>query len=167
MPFGFATACYIASIVIVNWLFLALQGFPVLGAYFPPAVLFVGLVFIARDYSQREIGHYVLVATLAAGLITYFTATPAIALASVTAFLISETIDWAIFTITKRPLSQRILLSSAVAVPADTIAFLYLVGLFEWGTVLLVSIGKFVASLAFWAVLRHRESSPFIAMAIK
>lgn len=167
MPFGFATAFYIASIVLVNWLFVALQGFPVLGAYFPPAVLFVGLVFIARDYSQREIGHYVLAATLLAGLITYFAATPAVAVASVTAFLISETIDWAIFTITKRPLSQRILLSSAVAVPADSIAFLYLVGLFDWGTVVLVSIGKFMASLAVWAALRRRERSPFIAMATK
>ncbi len=40
------------------------------------------------------------------------TAWPVIVVASGVAFLISETADWAVYTFSKRPLSQRIMISS-------------------------------------------------------
>ena len=50
------------------------------------------------------------------------------ALASLTAFIISEMADWAVFSFTGSPLQQRILISSLISVPLDTLAFLYLSG---------------------------------------
>src|SRR5690554_1554131 len=115
------TALYILSIGVINWLVIALPVIMIGDAAIPPVMLLVGFVFVFRDMAQREIGHYVLLAMLAGGAISYFiTSTPTVAIASVTAFFVSELIDWFVYTIMKRPLSQRILWSSAAAVPIDT-----------------------------------------------
>ncbi len=125
---------YIASIVMVNWLFAPAQLVQGVTLWSTPfgdlylANLVVGFVFVLRDYAQREIGHKILLATLFAGVITYSMVDPAIALASITAFVLSEMADWAIYSFTKRPLQSRILISSLVAVPLDTLAFQHLAG---------------------------------------
>jgi len=159
MPKGFWTTAYIAAVVAINWLFVVVPMVPVLGTMFPPVMLVVGFVFVFRDFAQREIGHWVVIAMLVAGGISYFMSAPVVALASVTAFLMSEAIDWAVYTFTRKPLSQRILFSSAVAVPVDTIVFLHMVGFFDWNAVALVSAAKMLGALVFWLVLRHRENS--------
>lgn len=157
MPQGFWTTAYIGAVVAINWLFVVVPMVPVLGTMFPPVMLVVGFVFVFRDFAQREIGHWVVIAMLVAGGISYFMSAPVVALASVTAFLISEAIDWAVYTFTRKPLSQRILVSSAVAVPVDTIVFLQMVGFFDWTAVALVSATKMLGALVFWFVLRNRE----------
>lgn len=157
MPQGFWTTAYIGAVVAINWLFVVVPMVPVLGTMFPPVMLVVGFVFVFRDFAQREIGHWVVIAMLVAGGISYFMSAPVVALASVTAFLISEAIDWAVYTFTRKPLSQRILVSSAVAVPVDTIVFLQMVGFFDWTAVALVSAAKMLGALVFWFVLRNRE----------
>lgn len=157
MPKGFWTTAYIGAVVAINWLFVVVPMVPVLGTMFPPVMLVVGFVFVFRDFAQWEIGHWVVIAMLVAGGISYFMSAPVVALASVTAFLISEAIDWAVYTFTRKPLSQRILLSSAVAVPVDTIVFLQMVGFFDWTAVALVSAAKMLGALVFWIVLRNRE----------
>lgn len=159
MPKGFWTTAYIAAVVAINWLFVVVPMVPILGTMFPPVMLVVGFVFVFRDFAQREIGHWVIIAMLVAGGISYFMSAPVVALASVTAFLISETIDWGVYTFTRKPLSQRILYSSAVSVPVDTFVFLQLVGFFDWTAFALVSIAKMVGALVFWAVLNRREKS--------
>jgi uncharacterized PurR-regulated membrane protein YhhQ (DUF165 family) len=119
-------ALYIAAIVLVNWLFTAVAPWATpLGDLYLANVV-VGFVFVLRDYAQREVGHKVLLATLAAGVATYVMVDPVIAVASVTAFVLSEMVDWAIFSFSRRPLYERILVSSMVAVPLDTLAFQYL-----------------------------------------
>ena len=158
MPKGFWTTAYIGAVVAINWLFVVVPMVPVLGTMFPPVMLVVGFVFVFRDFAQREIGHWVVIAMLGAGGISYFMSAPVVALASVTAFLISEAIDWAVYTFTRKPLSQRILLSSAVAVPVDTIVFLQMVGFFDWTAVVLFSTAKLIGALVFWALLRNREN---------
>ena len=158
MPEGFWTTAYIGAVVAINWLFVVVPMVPVLGTMFPPVMLVVGFVFVFRDFAQREIGHWVVIAMLVAGGISYFMSAPVVALASVTAFLISEAIDWAVYTFTRKPLSQRILLSSAVAVPVDTIVFLQMLGFFDWTAVALVSAAKMLGALVFWFVLRNREN---------
>src|SRR6185369_9310745 len=119
-------AVYIASIVLVNWLFVAVSPWPTMFGDLYLANLVVGFVFVLRDYGQRQVGHRILLATLLAGIITYFMVDPAIAIASLSAFVLSETTDRAIYSFTRKPLQQRILLSSLVAVPLDTVAFQYL-----------------------------------------
>jgi len=156
MPKGFWTTAYIAAVVAINWLFVVVPMVPVLGTMFPPVMLIVGFVFVFRDFAQREIGHWVIIAMLVAGGISYFMADPYVAVASVSAFLISEAIDWVVYTFTRKPLSQRILYSSAVSVPVDTLVFLQLVGIFDWTGFTLVTIAKMVGALVFWMVLRNR-----------
>ena len=163
MPQGFWTTAYIGAVVAINWLFVVVPMVPVLGTMFPPVMLVVGFVFVFRDFAQREIGHWVVIAMLVAGGISYFMSAPVVALASVTAFLISEAIDWAVYTFTRKPLSQRILVSSAVAVPVDTIVFLQMVGFFDWPAVALVSAAKMLGALVFWFVLRNREAAEVAA----
>lgn len=159
MPQGFWTVAYIAAVVAINWLFVVVPMVPVLGTVFPPVMLIVGFVFVFRDFAQREIGHWVIIAMLVAGGISYFMSAPIVAVASVTAFLISEAIDWAVYTFTHKSLSQRILYSSLIAVPVDTVVFLQMVGFFDWMTVALVSAAKMLGALVFWVVLKQREKS--------
>ena len=108
--------------------------------------------------SQEEIGHWVFVAMLVAGAISYFMAAPVVAIASVTAFFISEAVDWAVFTYTKKPLATRILYSSALAVPIDTIVFLQMVGHLDVVNFVLVTAAKMLGAITFWIVLRKRAA---------
>ena len=151
-------AGYVAAIILVNWLFAALPMVETpLGAW-PPASLIVGFVLILRDMAQREVGHSVLIAMLAAGVITYVMVDPFIAVASVSAFLVSETADWIVYTVTRRPLRDRILASSAVSSPLDSVVFLGLIGFLSPASFILQTLSKFVGALVIWGVLRHRAS---------
>ncbi|MCK4939266.1 MAG: preQ0 transporter, partial [Rhodospirillaceae bacterium] len=114
------TALYIALIVTVNYAFsvvplVELPG----GTQWPPVALLVGFVFVARDFAQREIGHRVLLAMIVGVVISYYMADPFVAVASAAAFMVSEVVDWAVYTFTKRPLSERVLFSSVAGAPID------------------------------------------------
>ncbi|HRF01822.1 MAG TPA: VUT family protein, partial [Pirellulaceae bacterium] len=81
---------------------------------------------------------------------------PVIVVASGLAFLISETADWAVYTFVKRPLSQRIMLSSAIGAPLDQIVFLGLAslvvpGLFAWGSIVTGIVSKLIGA---WVISR-------------
>ena len=151
-------AGYVAAIVLVNWLFATLHMVETPVGAWPPASLIVGFVLILRDMSQREVGHYVLIAMLAAGVITYVMVDPFIAIASVSAFLVSETADWIVYTVTKRPLRDRILASSAVSSPLDSVVFLGLIGFLSPASFILQTLSKFAGALVIWGILRHRAS---------
>lgn len=152
------TIIYIALIVAVNWLFtvVPLVDLPG-GEKWPPASLIVGLIFVARDFAQREIGHRVIFAMLIAGGISYVMADPFVALASVTAFLISEFADWAVYTFTGRPFSQRILLSSIIGTPLDSAVFLLMIGHFSLIGVVAMTLSKMVGAVVVWWLVRRRE----------
>lgn len=151
------TALYVASIVAVNWMFTAIAPWstPLGDLYL--ANIVVGFVFVLRDYAQREVGHKILFATAAAGVLTWFMVDPAIAVASISAFILSETADWAIYSFTKRPLSQRILYSSLLSVPLDTLAFQYLAGYLTPAAFSTEMVSKAVGVLIVWALLRMRD----------
>ncbi len=84
-----------------------------------------------------------------AGL-SYFMADPFVAWASLVAFAVSEIVDWAVYTYTKRPLRQRILFSSALGTPIDSAVFLTMLGFFSPVGFLLMTIGKMLAALIIW-----------------
>jgi uncharacterized PurR-regulated membrane protein YhhQ (DUF165 family) len=128
------------------------------------------MVFVVRDFVQREMGHRVLILMALAIAWSFYYSWPVIALASATAFAISESVDWLLFTFTKYRLSTRILLSSAVAAPIDTTVFLYgadlaqsMAGLAEPGSQLHLAnwiffiIGKMIGAVAVSAMIRYRE----------
>jgi len=155
------TACiYIALIVAVNYGFTVVPLVPVLGVMFPPMALVVGLVFVSRDYAQRAIGHWVITAMLAAGALSYLMASPYVAAASLSAFLISEFADWAVYTWTRRPFRDRVLLSSAIGTPIDSAVFLYLIGHFSWTGVALMTMAKMAGAIVVWRLAKDENAVP-------
>ena len=149
---------YVFTVVLVNFAFdkvplLTLPG----GELWSPVALVVGFVFVIRDYAQRDIGHYVLPAMLLGGLISWLMASPTVALASICAFLTGELVDWAVYTITGRPFSQRMLFSSALSTPLDSIVFLSMVGLFSVPSVIVMTLSKMIGSIIVFFLARRRE----------
>ncbi len=154
---GWWVLIYIASIVIVNYAFSILPILPLgEGIVIPSATFLVGLIFVFRDFAQKEVGHYVISAMLLAGALSYFLASPTIAIASVTAFLVSEFADWGIYSFTGHPFPQRVLLSSALGTPIDSALFLYMIGFFSIQGVIIMTLVKMVGALAVWWMIRKR-----------
>lgn len=144
------TASYILSAVAVNALFLLVPPISIGGVMIAPGSFVVGATFILRDYAQRDLGHYVLLATVLATMITA-TMSPGLALASGTAFLLSELLDWAVFSRLPGSFSRRVFWSSVVGAPVDSIVFMTMAGFFSWPGVLVMTLSKLVA-LAYLAI---------------
>lgn len=152
------TLIYVLSIVAVNYGFSVVPMVPLPnGELWPPMSLVVGFIFVVRDFAQREIGHKVLFAMLVGGIISWFMATPAIAVASIAAFAISELTDWAVFSFTGYRFSQRILLSSLISTPIDSMVFLGLIGMFSISTVVIMTVSKMVGAFVVFLLVRRRE----------
>lgn len=151
-----AVFAYILAIVLVNVGFEHLPLVPVGGVMWPPMSLAVGFVFVLRDFSQREIGHGVLVAMLAGAAMSWWMASPYVAVASAAAFLVSELADWTVYTWTRRPLHERIMWSSALGTPIDSAVFLLLIGHFSWLAVALMTASKMLGALIVAESLRRR-----------
>ncbi|MFQ5985352.1 MAG: VUT family protein, partial [Alphaproteobacteria bacterium] len=127
------------------------------GTSWPPVSLAVGFIFVLRDFAQREIGHWVLLAMLAGAVLSYFMAGPDVALASLAAFAVSELVDWAVYSFTRRPLSQRILLSSVLGTPVDSAVFLGGIGLLSVAGTVTMTASKMLGALCVWWLIRRRE----------
>ncbi len=159
MRYKFVTL-YVLLIVAVNYAFtvVPLVKLPD-GTLWPPVALLVGFVFVARDFAQREVGHKVLLAMLVGVAISYFMANPSVAIASAVAFLVGELVDWAVYTHTKRPLSQRILLSSLLGAPVDSAIFLGLLSLLSPVGIVAMSVSKVLGAFIVWGMIRRRENT--------
>ncbi|KJK05187.1 VUT family protein [Pseudomonas tussilaginis] len=147
MPFLIA---YISSVVLINYAFSSAPHLDVIWSAWG------GLVFILRDMVQTRYGHGALVAMLAALALSYITSEPAIALASATAFAVSELIDWLVFSITKRPLHDRLWLSSALSIPIDTFIFFGMIGALTPAVVGTALASKFAGVTAVWLIMAWR-----------
>jgi len=174
---------YVALIPFLNWTFsigdrveidLASLAPGLFGGgdtpvIFQPITILTGLVFVVRDFVQREMGHRVLILMGLAILWSFYYSWPVIAVASAAAFAISETVDWLLFTFTRYRLSTRILLSSALAAPVDTSVFLFgadlalqmtgepagqMLNLPNW---VFFILGKMIGALVVSAMIRQRE----------
>lgn len=171
---------YVALIPFLNWSFGVISEFPIMEAsgMFPqgvslhPMTMVTGMVFVVRDFVQREMGHRVLLLMAMAVAWSFYYSWPVIALASGIAFAISESVDWLMFSFTKYRLSTRILLSSAIASPVDTTVFLYgadiakqmELGLEPGNSLHLANwvvfvIGKMVGAVVVSILIRRREDA--------
>ena len=152
------TIIYIFSIVLVNYGFTVVPLIPLPGGeMWPPMSLLVGFIFVIRDFAQRKIGHYVLIAMFFGGVISWFMAGQQVAVASITAFAVSEIIDWVIYSFTGSQFSDRILLSSFFSTPIDSAIFLGLIGLFSWSTILIMTISKMLGAVMVFVLIRKQE----------
>lgn len=157
------TYVYVLLIPLVNWSFahvpnLELGG----GGVWQPLAIVTGLVLVFRDFAQREIGHWIFLPLLIGVAISFVMAPPAIAIASALAFGVSEAVDWVVYTLSKRPLSQRILLSSAIGAPIDSAVFLIgadmvVPGVFNAVTLVSSVVSKIIGAWIVSRIIRRRE----------
>jgi hypothetical protein len=160
------TALYVGLMPVINWSFSAVPTAAIPhslgGGQFQPLAIVTGFVLVVRDFAQGEIRHWILGAMLLGLALSSLTAWPVVVVASGAAFLISESVDWAVYTFVKRPLSQRVLLSSAVSAPLDQIVFIFLAsfvvpGIFAVGTVATGVASKLIGAYVVSRVMAAQE----------
>ncbi len=154
------SAIYVGLMPFINWSFAAVPTWAIPdqfgGGQFQPLAIVTGLVLVVRDFAQRELRHWIWGAMIVGLLLSTLTSWIQVVVASGVAFLISETVDWAVYTFSNKPLSQRIMLSSLASAPLDQVVFIGLAslvvpGIFAWGTVLTGVASKLLGA---WIVSR-------------
>ena len=152
------TLSYIVTIVLINIGFVYVPLIPFYDTMYPPMSLIVGFVFVFRDFAQKEIGHKIIFAMIIRSLLSYIMANPHVAISSLVAFALSEAFDWVIFSFTKKPFRQRILISSLVSTPIDSALFLYILGNFSLLATITMFISKMLGALAIWYWLGKKNA---------
>lgn len=131
-----ALVAYAATVPTANWMIghvgqcipqgpcLIPVGF---GLSAPSGVLMVGLALAQRDYVHHQLGGMAaLVAIALGGALSMLFASPALAFASMLAFIISELADFAIYTpLARKRLVLAVLASGLVGAAVDSAAFLW------------------------------------------
>lgn len=161
-----ATFSYLLFIVLLNTIFSYVPDFNILGEPISVADFVVGLIYVMRDFAQRETKHWVILAMLGGCLISWILAEKEAALASVAAFAVGELLDWGIFTFTKKPLSQRLLWSSIISSPIDSAVNLYFLAQFNYVGLILMSITKILGAILLWAYWYARTDNELLPEAI-
>lgn len=139
-----AVVAYLTSIVASNWLTAHYGLVPVgFGLLATAGTYMAGLAFVARDAVQDTAGRLAALGALAAGgALSWFLATPQLALASTVAFAISELADMAVYTpLRKRGYIRAATASNLVGAVVDTLVFLWLAG---FGLAALIVAGQLV-----------------------
>lgn len=162
-----AFTAYLASIVAANWL-TARYGFvPVgLGLAATAGTYAAGVAFVARDAVQDAAGRLAVIGCIVTGVaLSLWLSTPALAVASGAAFLLSEAADMAIYTpLRRRGYVRAAVASNLVGSAIDTTVFLWLAGFgLTWPIFAGQMLGKTWITLAvvvgvvmIRALLRHR-----------
>jgi uncharacterized PurR-regulated membrane protein YhhQ (DUF165 family) len=133
--FALLAACYTGLVILANWLASAyVVHVPLTGGLSAPAGVFcIGAVLVLRDWIQQLRGLYwTMPLVYTAGLVSWavgdlagWTALEKIAIASVVAFTVSETVEAVVFTpIRKRNLSLGVALSATIGNAIDSYLFL-------------------------------------------
>lgn len=126
-----AFAAHVAAIIAANILTARLGLVPVgFGLIVTAGTYAAGFALLARDFVQRIGGlRWSIAATLTAGLVSWFLASPGLAIASTVAFLVAELVDLLVFTpLRHRGFVRAALASNIVSAPIDTVAFLWIAG---------------------------------------
>ena len=126
------TVAYFGVIVAANYATSEFGLVPIgFGLLVTAGTFFAGVALIVRDGLQVASSRAWLLSAIVVGaVVSAFTSGRALALASGVAFLVSEFVDWGVFT----PLRDRgriaigVVASSLVAAPIDTVLFLHLAG---------------------------------------
>jgi queuosine precursor transporter len=129
----------------------------------PSGVLMIGLALVLRDLVQRNLGvKWAAGAVVAGAFLSAFVAPPALVVASVAAFLLSELADLAVYTpLQKKGLVLAVFASSVVGLIIDSAVFLYLAfGSLDFIAGQIVGKGWMVLlALPIIHVMRRREAT--------
>lgn len=149
---GAAVATYTGSIVAANWLTNRYGLVPVAPGLAATAGTYAaGAALLARDVVQDTAGRRAVIGAIAVGgALSWALSTPALAAASVTAFLVAELADMAVYTpLRKQGWARAVLASNVVGAVVDTFLFLWLAG---FGITAQLVAGQLVGKLV-WATL--------------
>ena len=152
MKLAVSFSAHVAAVIGANYLTahfgLVSVGF---GLLVTAGTFAAGFALLARDFVQRYGGiPWALAGVLVGGAVSWFTATPMLAVASTVAFLGAELVDLAVFTpLRRRGFFVAALSSNVVSAPIDTVLFLAIAGFpITWQAITGQFIGKVV-----WATL--------------
>jgi hypothetical protein len=98
------------------------------GLQAPSGVLLIGAALVLRDLVQRRLGvEFGIGAIVAGAIISAGLSPPSIVMASASAFLLSEFVDFAVYTpLARKRLVLAVIASSTVGLVVDSIIFLWL-----------------------------------------
>jgi queuosine precursor transporter len=141
----------VGTVCVPNGPCLVPVGF---GLEAPSGVLMIGIALVLRDAVHRTLGaRAALVAIALGGLASWWIAPPYLVIASVTAFLLAELADFAVYApLARKRLALAVLLSGIVGSVVDSAVFL----LIAFGSLDFLAgqiVGKVYASILAWAVL--------------
>ena len=142
---------YVACIVAANILTARLGLVPVgFGATATAGTYAAGLAFLARDVVQDAAGKsWALVAIAVGGGVSWAMSTPALALASTSAFTLAELADFGVYTpLRRRGWALAVIASNAIGAVLDSIVFLHLAGF-----PVLANLGGQLVGKLLWATL--------------
>lgn len=157
-------AGFLACIPAANWLIsnvgtTCVPNGPCLipvapGLMAPSGVLLIGLALALRDALQEAAGRYVVLGCIIVGAaLSLALSSPALAMASAVAFLLSELADWAVYDrLRQRGMAMAVVASGAVGAVADSLLFSWLAfGAVKWAPgLVLAKIYASVILAAFW-----------------
>lgn len=127
-----APVAYVGTVALSNSTTTHLGLVPIGAGLLVTAGTFpAGGSLVVRDWTQdQHHARWIMPALIVtAALISTVLASPSLALASGLAFMVSEFTDWAVFSpLRSRSLPLAVMMSTLVAAPLDTIAFLHLAG---------------------------------------
>ena len=128
---------YIACVPLANWMLghvgtcgadgpCVVPVWP--GIMAPSGVLAIGAALVLRDLVQRRLGlRFSLIAVALGAVISWFISPPFLVIASVAAFIFSETTDALVFTpLQKKGLITAVIISSLAGIVVDSVLFLSL-----------------------------------------
>jgi uncharacterized PurR-regulated membrane protein YhhQ (DUF165 family) len=133
-----AVVLYMGTVVLANYFVqhVGTQPFPGgphtiavgFGQRAPSGVLWVGVAFTVRDAVQSTLGRWWTVLAIIGGAVLSYAVAPSLAWASACAFLLSEALDFAVYTplVERGSLIAAVLLSNTVGLVIDTVVFLRL-----------------------------------------
>lgn len=121
-----------------------------------------GFALLARDFVHREAGPWWVLAGIGIGVgLSWFLASPALALASAAAFTVAELADMLVYlAVRPRGFIKAAAVSNVVSAPIDTVVFLTIAGFpLTWQTFAGQMVGKLlwataVPLAAYWLVRR-------------
>lgn len=132
-----------AANLLVHWFGLVQLG-PLV---FPAGAVMIGLTFSFRDMVQARYGKWQCwIWMLTASLITYLF-NQSLAVASVSAFMIAEAVDWIVYTITPGSFGRRLFLSNLFGLPLDSIVFVGLAFGLNWQAIWGQTIVKILSGM--------------------
>lgn len=149
---------YLLSILLGN-VFVILFGIvKFAGLTFPAGVVFIGLTFSFRDFVQRKWGDWACWIWMVLATIITFFLNQRIALASVSAFIISEAVDWFFFKYLKLTLRKRIMFSNLFSCPLDSAIFVTIAFGWFWPAIWGQALIKYLSGLFVLPFIKGEEN---------